>query len=100
MKKFISYGKNVYDQTEINAVTATLRKSTQMGKAVLTFERKISKMFGKKYGLMVNSGSSALILALKSLNLKAGSEIITPCLNFGTAVSSIMINNLIYSIYI
>ena len=27
MKKFISYGKNVYDQTEINAVTATLRKS-------------------------------------------------------------------------
>ena len=95
MKKFISYGKNVYDQTEINAVTATLRKSTQMGKAVLTFERKISKMFGKKYGLMVNSGSSALILALKSLNLKAGSEIITPCLNFGTAVSSIMINNLV-----
>ena len=95
MKKFISYGKNVYDQTEINAVTATLRKSTQMGKAVLTFERKISKMFGKKFGLMVNSGSSALILALKSLNLKAGSEIITPCLNFGTAVSSIMINNLV-----
>ena len=94
MKKFISYGKNVYDKTEINAVTATLSKSTQMGKAVSTFEKKISKMFGKKYGLMVNSGSSALILALKSLNLKAGSEVITPCLNFGTAVSSIMLNNL------
>ncbi len=94
MKKFISYGKNVYDKSEINAVTATLAKSTQMGKAVSTFEKKISKMFGKKYGLMVNSGSSALILALKSLNLKAGSEIITPCLNFGTAVSSIMLNNL------
>lgn len=95
MKKFISYGKNVYDKNEISAVTATLAKSTQMGKAVSKFEKKISKMFGKKYGLMVNSGSSALILALKSLNLKAGSEIITPCLNFGTAVSSIMLNNLI-----
>ena len=95
MKKFISYGKNVYNKTEINAVTATLKKSTQMGKAVSMFENKISKIFGKKYGLMVNSGSSALILALKSLNLKNGSEVITPCLNFGTAISSIMLNNLV-----
>ena len=54
MKKFISYGKNVYDKSEINAVTATLKKSTQMGKAVSMFENKISKIFGKKYGLMVS----------------------------------------------
>ena len=40
---------------------------------------------------MVNSGSSALILALNVLNLKKGSEIITPCLNFGTAVSAILL---------
>ena len=40
---------------------------------------------------MVNSGSSALILAIESLKLKKGSEIIVPCLNFGTAVSSILI---------
>ncbi len=89
MKKFISYGKNVYDQTEINAVTATLRKSTQMGKAVLTFERKISKMFGKKYGLMVNSGSSANLLALSSFKFKKGSEVITPNLTFSTTVAPI-----------
>ena len=37
---------------------------------------------------MVNSGSSAIMLALKVLNLKPGDEVITPCLNFGTAVSS------------
>ena len=43
---------------------------------------------------MVNSGSSALILGLNALNFKKGSEIITPCLNFGTAVSSIMLSNL------
>ena len=42
---------------------------------------------------MVNSGSSALTLALKVMNFKNGSEIITPCLNFGTAVSSIMLSN-------
>ena len=39
---------------------------------------------------MVNSGSSALTLAFKVLNLPKGSEVITPCLNFGTAVSSIV----------
>ena len=95
MKNFISYGKNVYNKDEINAVVKTLKKSTQMGKSVSKFEEKVSKMFGKKYGLMVNSGSSALILALKCLELKKGSEVITPCLNFGTAISSIMLNNLV-----
>src|SRR6056300_1507919 len=95
MKKFISYGKNVYNNAEINSVTKTLRNTTQMGKSVSKFEKKIASMFGKKYGLMVNSGSSALILAFKSLNLKKESEVITPCLNFGTAISSIMLNNLV-----
>lgn len=90
----ISYGKNVYDNKEINAVLKTLRKSTQMGKAVNDFEKKISRLFSKKYGLMVNSGSSALILALRVLGFKKNSEIITPCLNFGTTVSSIMLSNL------
>lgn len=95
MKNFISYGKNIYNNDEINAVIKTLKKSTQMGNSVKKFEDKIAKMFGKKYGLMVNSGTSALILGLKALNLKKGSEIITPCLNFGTTVSSIILNDLI-----
>ena len=37
----IPYGKNVYDNNEINAVIKTLKKSTQMGKSVKSFERKI-----------------------------------------------------------
>ena len=92
--KKIPYGKNVYGQEEINAVLKTLKKSTQMGSSVDSFEKKISKLFSKKFGLMVNSGSSALTLALKVMDFKKDSEIITPCLNFGTAVSSIMLNNL------
>ena len=90
----IPYGKNVYDKREVKAVVQTLKNSTQMGKAVNSFENKVAKTFSKKYGLMVNSGSSALILAIQVMNLKKGSEIITPCLNFGTAVSSIILNNL------
>ena len=93
-KNFISYGKNIYGNEEINAVLKTLKKTTQMGTNVGSFEKKICKFFSKKYGLMVNSGTSALILALKVLNLPKNSEVITPGLNFGTAVSSIVLNNL------
>ena len=91
----IPYGLNVYNKEEMNAVLATLKNSTQMGKSVNTFEKKISKLFSKRYGLMVNSGSSAILLALKAINFKKGSEIIVPCLNFGTAISSISMCNLI-----
>ena len=66
----ITYGKNVYDNREIRAVVNQLKKSTQMGYSVKKFESKIANFFSKKYGLMVNSGSSAIILALKVLNLK------------------------------
>ena len=88
----ITYGKNVYGKEEIKAVVNKLNLSTQMGQSVEIFEKKISKLFSKKYGLMVNSGSSALTLATKVLDFKKGDEIITPCLNFGTAVSSIILS--------
>ena len=88
----ISYGKNVYGKEEINAVINKLKKTTHMGSAVTNFENKIARLFSKKYGLMVNSGSSALTLATNVLNFKKGDEIITPCLNFGTAVSSIILS--------
>ena len=86
----ISYGKNVYGKEEIRAVVAQLNQTTQMGKSVQKFEKLISDYFSKKYGLMVNSGSSAIMLAIKVLELKKGDEVIVPCLNFGTAISSLM----------
>ena len=93
-KNFISYGKNVYDELEVNAVLKSLKKSTQMGYSVASFEKKIAPVFAKKYGLMVNSGTSAITLALKVLDFKKGSEVITPCLDFGTAISCILFANL------
>ena len=90
----VTYGKSVYDNREINAVVQVLKKTTQMGPKVRAFEEKIAKLFSKKYGIMVNSGSSALLLAFKILDFPKGSEIIAPALNFGTAVSSMIFNNL------
>jgi len=86
----ISYGKNVYGKEEINAVVRQLKKTTQMGNSVNSFEKQVAKKFSKKYGLMVNSGSSALTLAMNVMNFKKKDEIIVPCLNFGTALSTII----------
>ena len=91
----VPYGLSVHGKPEIRAVMNVLKKSTQMGKNVYEFEKKISKLFNKKYGLMVNSGSSALLLAMEVLNLPKGSEVITPSLTFSTTVSYIVRNGLI-----
>tara|TARA_B110000037_G_C17116204_1_gene503854 strand:- start:393 stop:1586 length:1194 start_codon:yes stop_codon:yes gene_type:complete len=91
MKK-IYYGKAVYDNKEINAVISVLKNkglSLVDGENVKKLEKTVSKIFGKKYGLMVNSGSSANLLALASYNFKKGSEIITPNLTFSTTVAPI-----------
>lgn len=88
----IFYGKAVYNKDEINASINVLKnKSLTLidGPSVKSLERKIAYTFGKKYGLMVNSGSSANLLALASLNLKKGSEIITTTLTFSTTVAPI-----------
>ena len=89
----VPYGLSVHGNEEIKAVTKVLKSSTQMGKNVSTFEKKISKLFAKKYGLMVNSGSSALLLAMETLDFPPGSEIITPALTFSTTVGYIVRNN-------
>tara|TARA_B110000196_G_C21140044_1_gene663281 strand:+ start:1166 stop:2362 length:1197 start_codon:yes stop_codon:yes gene_type:complete len=91
MKK-IYYGKAVYNHKEINAVIKVLKNSSLTlidGKKVKLLERTVSKIFGKKYGLMVNSGSSANLLALSSFSFKKGSEVITPNLTFSTTVAPI-----------
>ena len=93
----VPYGLSVHGKDEINAVVKVLKNSTQMGKNVKLFEKKVSKIFYKKYGLMVNSGSSALMLAMEVLNFPKKSEIITPALTFGTTVSYIVKNNLVPS---
>tara|TARA_B100000989_G_C19510464_1_gene458755 strand:+ start:83 stop:1288 length:1206 start_codon:yes stop_codon:yes gene_type:complete len=89
----VPYGLSVHGNDEIKAVTKVLKSSTQMGKNVQTFEKKISKLFEKKYGLMVNSGSSAILLAMETLDFPPGSEIITPALTFSTTVGYIVRNN-------
>ena len=91
----VPYGCTVHGEEEIAAVTEVLRTSTQMGKNVREMEVRIAKLFDKKHGIMVNSGSSALYLAVEILDLPKGSEVITPALTFATTVAPQIKNGLI-----
>ena len=94
MKK-IWYAPNkleAYGEEEIKAVEQCLRDGwlAGFGPRSIEFEKKIAKEFGKKYGVFVNSGSSACLLALAALNLPKGSKIITPALTFSTTLAPII----------
>lgn len=91
----VPYGLSVHGKEEIDAVVSVLRSTTQMGKYVAEMEEKVASIYDKKYGIMVNSGSSALYLAMEILDLPEGSEVITPCLTFATTVASIVKNRLV-----
>jgi CDP-6-deoxy-D-xylo-4-hexulose-3-dehydrase len=83
----VPYGKTVHGEEEIEAVVKVLRTSTQMGKHVREMEERVAALYNKKFGIMVNSGSSALYLAADLLNYEEGAEIITPVLTFSTTVA-------------
>lgn len=95
-KDKIYYAQAVYGDEEIQAVVRSLKGGwLGMGALVAGFEDKVAKLFGKKSGLVVNSGSTANLLAMKILNLPAGSEVITPACTFATTFSSIVLNGLV-----
>ena len=91
----VPYGMTVHGEAEIAAVNKVLRSSTQMGHHVRTFEQRVAALFDKQHGIMVNSGSSALLLGVEILNLPPGSEVITPALTFSTTVASLLKNQLV-----
>lgn len=85
--KFESYGEE-----EIQAVVDCLRLGwlAGFGPKSIEFEERVSKHFGKKYGVFVNSGSSACLLALASLLLPKGTKVITPACTFSTTLAPII----------
>jgi len=91
-KREVRYGGAMLDQKEIDAVVKVMQTGMAVGSQVQTFEARCAKLLGHPYGIMVNSGSSALLLALRLLDLPKGAEVITPTLTFGTDISSIVLN--------
>lgn len=93
MEYKVLYAEANYGQPEIDAVIKVLQEqrhnmvaSTNVDK----FQEKIAERFGKSYGVMSNSGSSANLLALASFCFEKGKNVITPALTFSTTVAPIV----------
>ena len=92
----VPYGLAVHDSEEEEAVLEVIKNhKTIIGDNVKLFEKKVSGLFGKERGIMVNSGSSANLLAMELLDCPKNSEVITPILTFATTLSPILKKELI-----
>src|SRR5438067_2597190 len=81
----------VHDEREIDAVVTALRESNlAIGDHVRDFEQRVAELLAKRRGVMVNSGSSALRLAIDLLDLAPGGEVITPVVTFATDVAPLV----------
>jgi CDP-4-dehydro-6-deoxyglucose reductase, E1 len=89
----VLYATAVYDHLEIEAVLGVLNDGAgtlRIGKNVAEMERRVAELFGKAGGVMCNSGSSALYLAVELLDLPAGAEVITSPLTFSTDLAPLV----------
>tara|TARA_B110000027_G_scaffold133411_1_gene161788 strand:+ start:2759 stop:3880 length:1122 start_codon:yes stop_codon:yes gene_type:complete len=80
LKKFIPVNKPVITKSDSDSVHKVLKTGwiSSEGPNVKKFEDKFSKFIGHKYSVAVSSGTAALEIAVKSLNLKQGDEVIIP----------------------
>lgn len=93
MGERIFYAASVHDEAEIEAVVEVLRGGAAAlwpGRNVTAFEWEVAERFGKRRGLMCNSGSSALYLAVELADLPPGSEVITAAVTFSTDVAPLV----------
>ena len=95
----ISYASRVFDEKEMCSLTdAMLDFWLTTGRFSERFEKEFAEWIGVKYAHLVNSGSSANLLAFMTLTapelgdrqIKRGDEVITVACGFPTTVSPIM----------
>ena len=78
-------------QYEIDSVLEVLKTpNLSLGPKLLEFEHVISDYVGSKYAVAVNSGTSGLHLAVKSLGLKKGDEVITSPFSFVASANCLL----------
>ena len=94
--KFIPYGRQVIDDEDISAVVEVLRGDwITTGPKIKEFEDVVCNYIGCKYGVAVNSGTSALDIALASLDIENNYEVITTPFTFVATSNAILYNNLV-----
>lgn len=89
----VLYAEANYGEEEIDAVVDVLRNqrhSLMTAGKVNELEKSVANIFGHSHGVMVNSGSSANLIAIQALGLSHDSQIITPALTFATTLAPIV----------
>jgi hypothetical protein len=92
------YAGSVHDEDENAAVLAVLQgppTAIRIGRNVREFERQVAALCGKRHGIMCNSGSSALYLAVELLGLSPGDEVITSAVVFSTDIAPLVRSGLV-----
>lgn len=93
--EFIPYGLQWIDDDDINEVVNVLKSDwITTGPRIKEFEDALCAYIGSKYCVAVNSGTSALDIAVQSLELPEGSEIITTPFTFVATANAIIYNGL------
>ncbi len=88
---YAPHKRQAFGDEEIRAVTECLKDGwLAPGPRTAEFERRVSAFFGKSYGVFVNSGSSANLLALKLAGVGPGVKVVTCALTFATTVAPIL----------
>ena len=77
----------VPDEDEIEAVAEALRSGIDVGPRVEEFEGRGAELLGKRHAVMVNSGTSALQLAVDLLGCEPGDEVISSALTFSADIA-------------
>jgi CDP-6-deoxy-D-xylo-4-hexulose-3-dehydrase len=100
----VHYAGRVFDEQElINLIDSSLEFYLTSGRFVNQFERQFSEYLQLSHALLVNSGSSANLLAVSALTspllgsrrLKPGDEVITVAAGFPTTLSPVLQNQLV-----
>jgi CDP-4-dehydro-6-deoxyglucose reductase, E1 len=90
----ISYGGAIIDHREKDAINRVIDSQGgsrwTVGEESVAFEKELAEKTGVKRAVVVNSGSSALLVALTALKLPKGSKVIIPAVNFPTAFNAII----------
>jgi CDP-6-deoxy-D-xylo-4-hexulose-3-dehydrase len=96
-KDWVQYAGPYFDSQEyVAAVRSLLGEWLVLGADAIKFESKFPKLFGKEYGLLTNSGSSANLLMMAAMtskrghNMLKGTKVITPIAGFPTTMAPII----------
>jgi perosamine synthetase len=88
----IPIAEPLIEERELKLVTEAVKSGwvSSKGRFIVEFEENFAKYIGTEYGLATSNGTAALHLALATLGIKNGDEVIVPTLTFAAVANAII----------